>query len=270
MPPVSTRLHSLSALVFVLAMFGVAAIALGSDSDAEPPGPSPDPALVDWPGWPYRATCGYMGFNPVRVFAEPARAERGEGGPETALRGMLARNFPVPLSDHEWRLAARRRGKALFLHGRLGAEFESPGQLEDIELERRDGRWRMRTSGSFCDMFTVWQGRDAGSWRLSPKQPPLGPTTERLQVITGARCGRKQKPPLVTPRFDEIAGKLVMTLFLKYREEGDTGICQPGMPPWPPVDVELPEPLGGRELYDGASFPPLPAQRFERPTVIPL
>lgn len=119
-------------------------------------------------------------------------------------------------------------------------------------------------------MFTVWQGRDAGGWRLAPKQPPLAPTTQRLQVITGARCRRDQKPPLITPRFDEIAGKLVMTLLLKYKESRHIAICEPGLPPWPPAVVDLPEPLGDRELYDGAFFPPVPAQRYEPPTVIPL
>jgi hypothetical protein len=184
---------------------------------------------------------------------------------------MLARNFPFPLPDHGWRLAARRRGKALLLHGRLGAEFESPDQLEDIELEHRDGRWQVRTSGSFCDMFTVWQGRDAGGWRLAPKQPPLTPATKRLHVLTGARCSRDQEAPLITPRFDEIAGKLVMTLFLTYEKVRSTAaICQPGLPPWPPAVVDLPEPLGDRELYDGAFFPPLPAERYEPPTTIPL
>lgn len=119
-------------------------------------------------------------------------------------------------------------------------------------------------------MFTVWHGRDAGAWQLAPKQPPLGPATQRLQVITGARCSRAERPPLVTPRFDEIAGKMVMTLFLRYEAAGSTGICEPGLPPWPPVVVELPEPLGDRALYDGAFFPPLPAQRYEAPTVIGL
>jgi hypothetical protein len=269
MPPVPTRLRSRSVLALVAAILGIAAIALVSDSGAEPAPASPDPALADWPGWPYQATCGYMGFSPVRVFSGSAQAEHRDGAAEAALRGMLARNFPFPLPDHGWRLGARRRGKALFLHGRLGAEFESPGQLEDLELERRDGRWQMRTGGGFCNMFTVWHGRDAGAWQLAPKQPPLGPATQRRQVITGARCGRNQKPPQITPRFDEIAGKLVMTLLLRYQDTPG-GICEPGLPPWPPVVVELPEPLGDRELYDGAFFPPLPAQRYEPPTVIPL
>jgi hypothetical protein len=269
MSPVSTRLHSLSVLALGIAILGIAAIALVSDSGAEPSPAGPDPALAAWPGWPYQATCGYMGFNPVSVFSGPAEAERGAGAPEAALRGMLVRNFPFPLPDHGWRLAARRHRKALFLYGRLGAEFESPDQLGDIELEHRDGRWRMRTSGSFCNMFTVWHGRDAGAWQLAPKQPPLSPATRRLQVVTGARCARNQEPPLVTPRFDEIAGKLVMTLLLKY-QDSPGGICEPGLPPWPPVVVELPEPLGDRELYDGAFFPPVPAQRYEAPTVIPL
>jgi hypothetical protein len=269
MPPVATRLHSLSVIALVSAMLGIAAIALVADSGAEPAPASPDPALADWPGWPYQATCGYMGFNPVRVFSGPAQAEHGDGAPEAALRGMLARNFPFSLPDHGWRLAARRHGKALFLHGRLGAEFESLDQLGDIELERRNGRWQMRTSGSFCNMFTVWHGRDADAWQLAAKQPLLDPATRRLRVITGARCSRDQKPPLVEPRFDEIAGKLVMTLLLKYQDT-PSGICEPGLPPWPPVVVELPEPLGDRELYDGAFFPPLPVQRYEAPTVIGL
>lgn len=267
-----TRLNLLSALCFALAIAGIAGVAAAADSDPEPPSPNLDPALAEWPGWPYRATCGFMGFDPVRVFSGPAEAEHGDGGPEKALRRMLADDFPFPRPDHGWRLAAKRHGRALFLRGRLGAGFETPEQLEDLELERRGGRWQMRTSGSFCDMFTVSKGRFAGGWSLTPKQPPLGPDTHSLWVITGARCSRDQKPPRVTPAFDEIAGKLVMTLWLKYPKTAGSGneICAAGLPPWPPVAVDLPEPLGDRPLYDGAFFPPLPADRYERPTVIPL
>lgn len=263
-----TRIAAIAALAVMAGSIAVALSAAPSSPASSPPGP--DPALREWPGWPYRSTCGFMGFDPVRVFSGYAEAEKGGNAPEAALRGMLARDFPFPLPDHGWRLAVRRSGKALFLHGELGAEFETPNELLDLELERRGGRWQMRTGGGFCDMFTVSHGRDAGGWSLAPKQPPLGPNTRRLRVITGARCSRKQKPPRVTPQFVEIEGRLVMTLWLRYEESDGVGICEPGLPPWPPVVVDLPEPLGDRPLFDGAFFPPLPATVYEKPRTIPL
>jgi len=234
--------------------------------------PGPDPVLREWPDWPYGATCGFMGFSPVRAFSGFANAERGAGGAEKALRKMLARDFPFHLPEHGWRLGAKRNGRALFLHGKLGAEFESRDQLEYFELERRGGRWRMRTFGSYCNMFTTAPGRQSSGWWLAPKQPPLSPNTKRLHVITGARCSRKEKAPRVTPEFVEISGKLVMTLWLEYDQSG-TGsfeICDPRLGPWPAVTIDLPEALGDRELYDGGFFPPVPAQRYEPPRVVAL
>ena len=249
------------------------ALSAAPSSSADRAVPGPDPVLREWPGWPYRSTCGYMGFDPVQVFSGNAVAEDGDGAPEAALRKMLARNFPFPLPDHGWRLAARRNDKALFLHGDLGAEFEGPDELLDLELERRGGRWQMRTGGGFCNMFTVSPGRQSSAWSLAPKQPPLGPNTQHLRVITGARCSRKERPPRVTPEFVEIGGRLVMTLWLRYARrdaDGPAELCDPRVPPWPPVKLDLPELLGDRELYDGAFFPPLPAERYEPPRVIPL
>lgn len=268
------RPTSLFAFLGLSAIIGAIVVALlaAPSSSAGRPAPGPDPLLAEWPGWPYRATCGYMGFDPVRVFSGFAAAEEGDGAPETALREMLARDFPFRLPDHGWRLATRRNGRALFLHGRLGTEMETPNELLDMELERRGGRWQMRTGGGFCNMFTVAPGRQSSLWSLAPKQPPLGPQTRHLWVITGARCSRKEKPPRVSSEFVEIGGRLVMTLWPRYDRSavGAFEICDPRVPPWPPVKVDLPEPLGDRELYDGAFFPPLPARRYEPPRVIPL
>src|SRR5690349_20355699 len=122
------RPRRLFAFLGLAAIVGAIATALlaAPISSAGRPVPGPDPLLREWPGWPYRATCGYMGFDPVQVFSGFAAAEGGDGAPETALREMLARDFPFRLPDRGWRLAARRNGRALFLHGRLGTEMETP------------------------------------------------------------------------------------------------------------------------------------------------
>lgn len=269
------RPTTLLALAGVAALSASIAVALlfAGRSPARYAAPGPDPVLRDWPGWPYRATCGYMGFDPVRVFSGPAEAERGDGAPESALRRLLGEERPFPLDRQGWRLAARRNGRALFLHGRLGAEFETPDQLEAYELDRSEGSWQMRTFSGFCNMFTTAPGRQSSGWWLAPKQPSLEPDTRRLHVITGARCSKRERPPRVTPEFVEIGAKLVMTLWLQYDPRPARGIaeiCDPWLKPWPPTTIDLPEPLGDRQLYDGGFFPPVAAQRYKTPDVIPL
>ena len=65
--------------------------------------------------------------------------------------------------------------------------------------------------------------------------------------------GRSQNDRLQKPEFREQNGRLLMSLWLRPLPPGGY-TCQ-GLSE-PPVTIELPEPLGERELMDGGAYPP--------------
>lgn len=247
------------AALAALASAAVPALSVGSG-----PAPRPDPVVKEWPGWPYRANCGQMSFDPIEVFSGPAAAERGGLPSERALRRMLARDFPFPLPDHGWRLAAQRRGKALFLHGHPGAEMDTAGQLDSFELWRRRGHWEMNSFSGPCRPFSVRRGRYATTWFLAKGQPALDADTTRIRITVGAiPCIRGEDVnSRAEPVFDEIAGKLVLTVFMRPWRHQASLYCEEDLPLDPPLVLDLPGALGVRGLYSGALFPPAPAERL--------
>lgn len=232
------------------------------------------PALnvtVEWPNWPYRAACRSFTFDPNTVFSEVPEAGLSTSPLDRALQREV-RLVGVRKGRHGWRLARRKHGLAAFVRGRPGAELESGDELEYMELKRRRGHWQMEGYDQKCYLWTTLNGHFADTWFLAPKQPPLGPDTRTIRVLAGVHCSRKERPPVIAgkPKFDEIAGKLVLTLWLRYRGDGANEACDFRLPPFPPIKVELPGPLGDRELFDGGEYPPRPATVYEEPTVIGL
>jgi len=227
--------------------------------------------VSEWPNWPFRTSCYNLTFDPNVVFSEVPEAGLGNSSLDRALR-HVTKLLAVKRSIHGWRLARRVPGRAAFVRGQPGAELESGRELEYLELGKRRGRWEMEHYGQRCYLSTLREQRWADPWLLSPDQPPLGPNTQTIRVITGAHCSRKEKPPVIDgqPSFIEFEGKLVMTLWLRHRGGGPNEACAWDLPPWPPIEVSLPEPLGDRELFDGGEYPPRPASVYEEPTVIPL
>jgi hypothetical protein len=232
------------------------------------------PALgvtAEWPEWPYRTACRSLTFDPNLVFSEVPEAGLSAGALDRALQ-REASLIGFSRGGHGWRLARRKPGLAAFVRGEPGAELESGKELEYMELRRRRGHWRMEGFDQRCWLMTVVKGHYADTWFLAPRQPPLTPDTRTIHVISGVRCTRKEKPPVLAgePKFDEIDGRLVMTLWLRYRGVDANEGCDFSLPRWPPIKVELPEPLGERELFDGGEYPPRPATVYEEPTAIGL
>jgi hypothetical protein len=153
-----------------------------------------------------------------------------------------------------------------FFHGRLGAELESGHELESIVLTRQRGRWRMNSYDQRCYLWTLRHGQWAASWFLADKQPPLTPETQRIHVYVGGRCSRSDDPAALAeePEFREVSGKLLMTIWLRPDPSPGSGLCEPGLGPGPPLTVDLPEPLGDRELRDGGESPPYPASYLQK------
>jgi hypothetical protein len=244
--------------------------ALSATAD-EPPRLPALKVVSEWPDWPYRASCQSLSFAPDGVFGEAPEAGLGRSALDRALRAKV-RLVGVHRGNHGWRLARRLPGRAAFVRGLPEAELESGHELEYAELRRERGGWYLEHYSQKCWLGTMRQGLTADPWLLAPNQPPLIPETRRIRIITGARCSRREKPPVILgePRFDQFEQRLVLTVWLRHRGGRRHEACSWGLPPWPPIEVELPEPLGDRELFDGGEYPPSPASVYEKPKVIGL
>ena len=232
--------------------------------------PGADPVIRDWPEWPYRVSCLAGAFDPITAFSAPARAEQGPQASARALRRFLNAGLLPRLPRHNWRLAIDKPRELQFLNGHPGAELESGDELEWLRLRRSRGRWRMVNYSSWCPLISVEKGEWATTWFLADNQPKLAPDTQRIHVYVGARCSKKENPAALAeePQFHEIAGKLVMTIWLRPQRFDPVVICEEGLGPGPPLTVDLPEPLGDRELVDGGTFPPTPAMHLENSRVV--
>jgi hypothetical protein len=211
----------------------------------------PDPATVEWPEWPHEVSCDRgLPFDPVVAFSGPTNAERGSLPSEKALQRFLAKNILSWVRKRSWRLVVERDGAAEFASGRLSRE------LEWMRFRRVHGRWKWESYSSNCKPSSLRRGVSAISWELAQSRPPLSPSTRSIEVNLGpGECndGRSQNERLQRPEFREQQGKLVMTLWLRPVSPGFhncVGIIEP------PLTIELPEPLGDRELVDGGTYPP--------------
>src|SRR6476646_1121425 len=213
----------------------------------------PDPAVQEWPEWPHRVICGYLPIDPVSAFSGPTDAERGSLPSERAVRRFLGEDVLSWVPKHNWRLASESHGIAEFAAGRLrkGVEWMS--------FQRTRGRWKFLGYAGGCLPNTLRRGQSAITWDLSEDQPSLGAQSHRIKVYLGpGECndGKSQNDRLQKPEFREQNSKLIMTLWLRPVSPGlhtCVGLIEP------PVVIELPEPLGERELLDGGTYPPRPA-----------
>lgn len=229
-----------------------------------------DPVVDEWPGWPYRVSCGVGAFDPIATFSAPARAERGQLRSARVLRRFLGEGVIPWLPRRNWRLAIDRPRELQFVHGRPGAEVESGEELQWLRLRHKRGRWRMSDNSGPCylssTLTSVAQGKWATSWYLADEQPQLTPETRQIKVYVGAPCSARVKKPAVLakpPQFTEISGKLVMAIWLSFGSLHQRTVCDEGLVAGPTVTVELPEPLGDRGLVDGGVFPPSPARYLD-------
>ncbi len=245
----------------------LAALALAAPGFATSPASEPDPVVKEWPHWPYLVSCGVgMAFNPNKTFSRPANSERGKRPAERALRYLTTKGYMNWVPDNGWRLGRETRRAAIFLRGHPGAEIESGEELERFELERRRGHWRMSGYDSPCYLLSVRGGSAASPWFLAQSQRRLTPNTRQVRVDVGpGYCDGKAAADAKKPVFREMAGKLVMTIWLR-RKQVASGACEPPDHE-PPLVVRLPAALGHRQLVDGGVYPPRPAQHIRKSNV---
>jgi hypothetical protein len=222
--------------------------ATGGTGIVHPDGP--DPALKDWPSWPYPVDCGRASFDPVTAFSGPTEAESGGGAPELALRRYLAEGVYAQTPQHYWRLASLTPTRADFASGllSLGPFF--------LSFELEGGTWKVIGEPQTCTPRSLREGRTALSWSLTPGQR-LSPRTRKVQVdLSGAGChGKTQLADLAEPpRFTGTGRRLAITIWTRPR--GGISSCVAPRSERPLV-VRLPGKLGGRQLFDGRTYPPL-------------
>jgi len=251
-------------VIRALACIGaVAILALGAAvavAAQKKPAAGPDPAVLEWTEWPHQVSCGGMSFEPVSTFGSPTGVERERTPQARALRRFIT-FFPdeFAVRKHDWRLLGEEDGEAVFGAGRL------PDEVEVISVARRKGAWKGWGYSSRCEPASLRQEREAITWDLAPDQPQLSAQTRSILVQLGpGECngGKPQAKRLQKPEFREQNGALLMSLWLRPLPPGGY-TCQGVIEP--PVRIQLPEPLGGRPLMDGGTYPPrLEQLRFGR------
>lgn len=129
------------------------------------------------------------------------------------------------------------------------------GPLAFMYVAHQGAGWAWSGSsmaGEECPLqFTVPEDLNTVQWRLDPEAPELTPATTEISVILNEReCvgGIEIGDRLVGPQV-VLTESQVFLAFAAARPPGDAFTCQ-GNPDTPYI-VELPEPLGDRELVQG-------------------
>jgi hypothetical protein len=217
-------------------------------------GAGPDPAVGEWPHWPYPTVCSGDPFDPVAVFAGPTGAELGSRPSEIALRRFLRKERwaaeYVPTSD--WRLLTESSDRAEFASGRLSSS-EGPGTMS---FEFKHEQWEWSGLSSDCDPTSVVDGIQAISWRLATDQDGRRKNWKSLWINLGpGECagGRSQNARALKPIFEELEGKLLVIMRLRPLPPGGY-TCEGRIEP--PLKIRLPSRLGHRKVFDGSTYPP--------------
>lgn len=152
-----------------------------------------------------------------------------------------------PPSLEAWRVLARSADQVLFGRGR-------PPQLLTVAV-RQEGRRRRWTCDGVSKARPLRAARDgirASSWRLDPGQELL-PTTTALRILVTEQTysgAQRAHGRVLAPDLYADAEELVLTMFVTPKP----GFQVRAPNPETPVRVTLPDPIGVRELVDGALY----------------
>jgi hypothetical protein len=231
--------------------------ACGSTEVPQPSGsPSASPSVepsVELPLDPgvLGLTCGSdLAFHPS-LLATAGRAETDADAAAEALRVEIAGSASeLDLPRAGWVRVAQLADRV---------QFVSPDRNGDgwlvVGLILRDGRWSLDVMGECQPEILLPAGVSRAEWRLDPAFPPpaVGDRTVRILINERACSGGSSPegrvlPPIIAP------SPTAMTIAILVTNIPGGNDC-PGNPDFA-MKVDLPEPLGGRPLLDGAVFPP--------------
>jgi len=151
----------------------------------------------------------------------------------------------APPSLDSWRLLAHTEEEALFGIGR-------PTQLQTITFrqEGRRRRWSCVRSGATRTLRATRDEIRASSWRLDPMHEPE-PEETILRVLVTEQAfasGQRAEGRMLVPDLYMDENELVLTMFITPRPGFQSGSGNPETP----ARIALPDPVGQRQLIDGA------------------
>ena len=165
--------------------------------------------------------------------------------PPEADAEQAAREAAAALSG--WRELARTDGEVLF--GR-----NHPPHLLTVAIRRdpRRGRWLVAGISRGKRLRAARDGTRASSWRLDPNFDAAPADTELRILVTEQRRsgGKRADGRFLEPDLYVGAEKLILTIFISPLPV----VAIQGTNPETPVRIQLPEPIGGRVLIDGALY----------------
>jgi hypothetical protein len=222
----------------------------------EPRASGPDPELV--------SDGGGLPFAPGALVGRPAPLDADDPAVASLLAYLTARCAPkrnarslfkrdpvapaaAPPTLDGWGLLARTDDEALFGRGR-------PPTLATVGVrsDPRRGSWSCYAESAGRPLRASRDGIRASSWRLDPTtELREDATTLRLLLTEQTFAGGKRAGDRVlTPDLHVGPDRLVLTLYVTPLPGFKTRSPNPETP----VCVRLPEPIGPREVIDGALY----------------
>jgi hypothetical protein len=234
-----------------LATMASAVLGAACTAGGLPPETAQLPAGVDPGTAALNVTCGGPAF-PAAVIGQVGAAESADGPEAAALRALLrmpeARDL---LPGTGWTLAVRQETLVVFI---APAPPGSEPPLVEATLELVDGAWQTRGFGQCWPQADVGPGLGLASYRVAPHEELSPEVTEIDVLVTERACnsGADARGRVVRPGV--ILGAESVTVVFAVVPRGGDHDCPSN--PETPVLLELPEPLGDRQLLDGSSVPP--------------
>jgi hypothetical protein len=148
-----------------------------------------------------------------------------------------------------WRLLSRTDREAVFGNGR-------PPELRLVALKRdgHRGPWTCVSQSTGLPLRATRDGVRASSWRLDPDYQLQGDDTILRILLTEQTYagGRRAEGRMLVPDLYEGPDELVLTMYVTPQRGFQTRTPNPETP----VRVALPQPVGSRQVIDGAVFEP--------------
>jgi hypothetical protein len=218
---------------------------------------TPEPEMIgDGGGLPFPAERPFESFEPLdpreqAVMALLVAIDRGRrrAMPE---RNMRPRRKPAPMETSEklagWRELVRTDDDVLFGRGR-------PPQLLTVSVRRgRRDRWAPLGVSNSRPLRATRDGVRASSWRLDPRFMPAADDAELRILITEQTfaSGALADDRLLAPELYLADDRAVVRIYVRPIE----GYVGRSAKHETPAIIQLPEPLGEREVIDGALYEP--------------
>lgn len=194
--------------------------------------------------------CGSPLAFSVEALAAVPGAETADHPAARNLRRLLADGSLPDRSG--WRLVVFNEDGVLFLLPGTRAEGVS---FWNAEFGPAEADWQPVRWGQ-CEIQPAFEGTEAARWELAPGEE-IGPDTASFEAhVFEQACASGASPEgrIVGPSVVLLDDTVIVILATRPPQGPQT--CEPGPPA--SVRVQLPEPLGDRQLLDGSSFPAEP------------